>query len=137
MDTIDFDGLPVTYTTTTGTNLFEYHAQLDIPQSEFDELWQKLCAPKYCVAYNDSYVSILEDKSKEKRMTIKRVIINEPATIILWEDGSKTVVKCASDELFDPEKGIAMAYIKHVMFNDKTTKCNKWFDKQLEQLNEE
>lgn len=136
MDTIDFDGLPVTYTT-TGTNLFGYHATLNIPPSEFDELWRKVCAPKYYEygVYSDCYMS--EDKSKEKRMTIKRVIINEPATIILWEDGSKTVVKCASDEPFDPEKGIAMAYIKHVMFNDKTTKCNKWFDKQLEQLNEE
>lgn len=127
MDTIDFDGLPVTYIT-TGTNSFEYRGTLDIPPSEFDELWRKLCAPKDY----DAYGYMLEDKSKEKRMTIKRVIINEPATIILWEDGSKTVVKCAPDEPFDPEKGIAMAYIKHVMFNDKTTKCNKWFDKQLE-----
>lgn len=134
MDTIDFDGLPVTYIT-TGTNLFEYRGTLTVPPSEFDELWRKLCAPEYYVEHSDCYMS--EDKSKEKRMTIKRVIINEPATIILWEDGSKTVVKCASDEPFDPEKGIAMAYIKHVMFNDKTTKCNKWFDKQLEQLNEE
>lgn len=134
MDTIDFDGLPVTYTT-TGTNLFEYRGTLTVPPSEFDELWRKLCDP-YRIIDNDKFY-MSEDKSKEKHMTIKRVIINEPATIILWEDGSKTVVKCASDEPFDPEKGIAMAYIKHVMFNDKTTRCNKWFDKQLEQLNEE
>ena len=133
MKSIDFDGLPVTYTT-TGTNLFEYRGTLTVPPSEFDEFWRKLCVPYECEVYGDCYM--LEDKSKEKRMTIKRVIINEPATIILWEDGSKTVVKCKDGEVFDPEKGIAMAYIKHVLFNDRTTKCNKWFDKQIKQNKE-
>lgn len=39
---------------------------------------------------------------------IKKIIFNDPATIILWSDGTKTVVK-AHNEPFDPEKGLAMA----------------------------
>ena len=49
-----------------------------------------------------------------KRPTIKNVIFNPPATIVFWTDGTKTVVKCQDGDEFDPEKGIAMAYIKKV-----------------------
>ena len=44
----------------------------------------------------------------EHHLRIKKVIFNDPATIVLWSDGTKTVVK-AEGEPFDPEKGLAMA----------------------------
>lgn len=43
---------------------------------------------------------------------IERVIFNEPATIVFWSDGTKTVVKCNKDDTFDKEKGLAMAICK-------------------------
>ena len=48
---------------------------------------------------------------------IKDVIFNEPATIVMWSDGTKTVVKCQEDEGYDPEKGLAMAISKKVLGN--------------------
>ena len=61
---------------------------------------------------------------------IKDVIFNEPATIILWADGTKTVVKCQKGDDFDPEKGFAMAFLKKCWgnkgnFNDKLRKIMK------------
>lgn len=47
---------------------------------------------------------------------IKDVIFNDPATIVFWADGTKTVVK-AQDEAFDPEKGLAMAISKKALGN--------------------
>lgn len=47
---------------------------------------------------------------------IKNVIFNDPATIVFWNDGTKTVVK-AEDEDFDPEKGLAMAISKKFLGN--------------------
>lgn len=47
---------------------------------------------------------------------IINVIFNEPATIVFWSDGTKTVVK-ADREAFDPEKGLAMAICKKRMGN--------------------
>ena len=47
-------------------------------------------------------------------MGIKNVIFHDPATIVYWTDGSKTVVKCQSGDIFDPEKGLAMAIAKRV-----------------------
>jgi hypothetical protein len=49
---------------------------------------------------------------------VKDVIFNDPATIVFWVDGTKTVVKCHPGETFDPEKGLAMAISKKVLGND-------------------
>ena len=38
---------------------------------------------------------------------IKKVIFHDPATIVYWNDGTKTVVK-SHGERFDPEKGLAI-----------------------------
>lgn len=48
---------------------------------------------------------------------IKRVIFNDPATIVLWDDDTKTIVK-AENERFDPEKGLAMAITKKALGNE-------------------
>ncbi|MCM1179375.1 MAG: hypothetical protein NC347_03905 [Clostridium sp.] len=50
-------------------------------------------------------------------LRIKRVIFNKPATIVYWDDGEKTVVKCKEGEQFDPEKGLAMAISKKALGN--------------------
>lgn len=49
---------------------------------------------------------------------IKKVIFNEPATIVFWADGTKTVVKCGKDDIWDPEKGLAMAVTKKFFANE-------------------
>lgn len=51
-----------------------------------------------------------------RQFAIKDVIFNDPATIVLWADGTKTVVK-ADKEAFDPEKGLAMAISKKALGN--------------------
>lgn len=50
--------------------------------------------------------------------SIKKVIYKDPATIIFWSDGTKTVVKCMEGEDYDPEKGFMAAVTKKV-FGDK------------------
>ena len=53
-------------------------------------------------------------KEKTLSMTIEKVIFNPPATIIIWDDKTKTVVKAQEDEPYDPEKGMAMCIAKHI-----------------------
>lgn len=63
---------------------------------------------------------------------IKNVIFNDPATIVFWEDGTKTVVKCQDGDEFDPEKGLAMAIAKKA-YGNKGNYCNKlkkWLPKE-------
>lgn len=78
---------------------------------------------------------LFESIARERRpqrvvSSIKNVIFNPPATIVMWSDGTKTVVK-AQDEDFDPEKGLAMAISKKALGN-KGNYCNeikKWTEK--------
>lgn len=68
--------------------------------------------------------------SARKEHEIKKVIFNEPATIVFWADGTKTVVKCSKDDGFDPEKGLAMAIAKKFFGNENGYSKNikKWVD---------
>lgn len=72
---------------------------------------------------NEAYVALLAScmfpnyMLGDKRMRnitkdIKRVINNDPATIVYWNDNSKTVVKVQNGEPYDKEKGLAMCIIK-------------------------
>ena len=53
----------------------------------------------------------------ERSTTITKVIYNNPATIVFWSDGSKTVVKRGVNDIYDPEKGLAMAVAKKALGN--------------------
>lgn len=53
-------------------------------------------------------------KGKTLSMTIKKVIFSPPATIIIWDDNTKAIVKAQEDEPYDPEKGMAMCIAKHI-----------------------
>ena len=48
---------------------------------------------------------------------IEKVVFNNPATIVFWATGEKTVVKCQDGESFDKEKGLALCVMKYVMGN--------------------
>ncbi len=56
-------------------------------------------------------------KAQSDVFTIKDVIYNAPATIVIWDDGTKTVVKTQNGETFDKEKGLAMAVLKKIHGN--------------------
>lgn len=76
-----------------------------------------------------------EDMYKNLRPWIQNVIFNDPATIVFWSDGTKTVVKCQENEVFDPEKGLAMAISKKYLGN-KGNYCNefkKWLPEEAKE----
>lgn len=54
-----------------------------------------------------------------------RVIFNDPATIVFWKDGSKTVVKCQEGDTYDRKMGFAMCVAKKFFGN--TGKYNDVF----------
>ena len=54
---------------------------------------------------------------RETKLSIKQVVFNDPATIVIWEDNTKTVVKCGADDTYDAEKGLAMCIAKKALGN--------------------
>ena len=57
---------------------------------------------------------------------IKDVIFNDPATIVFWEDGTKTVVKTMEGDKFDPHTGLAQAISKKALGDDYKNEFKKW-----------
>lgn len=54
---------------------------------------------------------------------VKNVIFNNPATIVYWNDGTKTVVKCDPRDTYSKEAGLSLCYMKKMLgssraFND-------------------
>lgn len=60
---------------------------------------------------------------------IKRVIFNDPATVVFWNDGTKTVVKCQPGDVYDDEKGLALCIAKKCLGNKSN--FNNVFKKYL------
>lgn len=48
---------------------------------------------------------------------IDSVVFNDPATIVFWKDGTKTVTKCAAGDTFNKETGLAMCIIRKLCNN--------------------
>lgn len=69
---------------------------------------------------------------------IKKVIFNDPATIVIWDTGEKTIVKCQEGDIFDPEKGLAMAITKHSLGNKGSYiyEINRWVAGYYENVEE-
>lgn len=65
--------------------------------------------------YN-AFMAYQKQHRRKSADPIKKAIFNDPATIVYWKDGTKTVVM-AKNEPFDPEKGLAMAFAKRFLGN--------------------
>ena len=70
--------------------------------------------------------------SKKNDSAIKKVIFNDPATIVIWSDDSKTVVKCQPGDTYSKELGLAMCIAKKYLgnkgnFNDE---FKKWIPEE-------
>lgn len=45
-------------------------------------------------------------------LTIERIIYNPPATIVFWNDGTKTIAKCEYGDIYTKEMGFMLCVLK-------------------------
>jgi len=83
------------------------------------------CSPECDLYYPTPWASI----HQVKKYFIKKVIFKDPLTIVLWMNGDKTIVKCQEGDIYDPEKGLAMAICKYAYGNK--SRYNEVFKKWL------
>lgn len=58
-----------------------------------------------------------------KNVDVKKIIFSGPKTIVLWTDGTKTIVSMSKDELrFDPEAAFCAAYTKKMFGSNSKIK---------------
>lgn len=59
----------------------------------------------------------VQNAERKTDMRIKKVYFNDPVTVVLWEDGTKSIVRTCAGDIYDPEKGLAMAIAKKALGN--------------------
>lgn len=95
-------------------------------KKQYDEWIERNC--------NTAYMQVMAATTHRKSAIpeIKDVIFNDPATIVFWADGTKTVVKATNEVLFDQEKGLTMAITKKLYGNKGNyfNKIKKWIKDQ-------
>ena len=64
---------------------------------------------------------------------IKKVIYNNPAVIVIWEDGTKTISKCDSQDDYSKETGLLWCIAKKCLGN---TQIHKLMEKHLYKTDE-
>ena len=55
-------------------------------------------------------------------LNVKKVIFNGPKTVVIWEDGSKTIASCGEGDQFDPYTGFCAAVAKKVFGSTSAVK---------------
>lgn len=68
------------------------------------------------------------------RFYYRKIIFSPPATIVIWADGDKTMVRCESDEPYDPEKGLALCFMKRAFFDSKVSEYHKLLRKETQRF---
>lgn len=87
----------------------DYENDIRIDYGTYSSIYNRIASDNG--SYIKSYIKVPSPKQNAID-SITNVIFNNPATIVLWSDGTKTVVKCDERDEFDPEKGLAMAICK-------------------------
>lgn len=110
-----------------------YYSMIDSDRDRFDEAFRNMSNDSKWALYK-SWGQAWRFSTIPVKPEIEKVIFNDPATIVFWADGTKTVVK-AANEPFDPEKGLAMAIAKHAFGNEGNyyNEFRKWLPEKPEE----
>lgn len=83
-----------------------------IPKHEYDFDYNKYytidSTVDYSISFSNNDIESMEDY-------VKKVYFNQPYTIVIWKDGTKTIVKCSKGCKYDKYTGLATCFLKKLM----------------------
>lgn len=59
---------------------------------------------------------VVRDPARDP-LKVERVIFSKPATIVIWHDGTKTIVKCDKMDKYSKATGLALCFMKKALGN--------------------
>ena len=91
---------------------------------------EKAYTPKFGGEFNMQ--ANKEGSVRVGKFWITKVIHNNPATIVFWNDGTKTVARIQDGEAYEPTTGLMVCVLKKLIGNDQTQKLlNDWADCEM------
>lgn len=70
----------------------------------------------------------LEEEEQYNYLAFEKIIFNDPATIVIWADGTRTVVKACKEDKFDKGVGLKTALLQRIFGKDIDKEINKIVD---------
>ena len=71
------------------------------------------------------------------KVYIKRVIYNNPATIVFWSDNTKTVTKCSPKDTYNCETGLAICILKKLFGSTKIKEIlTAWVPENIDEISD-
>lgn len=91
-----------------------YYQGRPVDRLKIEKFVKKAPKVSWPTAYASHDVNATREIYRTFQVTPEKVIFNDPATIVIWKDGTKTVVKCMEGDIYNPEVGLAMCVCKKV-----------------------
>lgn len=70
--------------------------------------------------FEKEYLAMFGDK-----FSYKKIIFSGPCTIVIWDDRTKTIARCAEGDRMNPETGVAICFMKRAIGEAKAKKLLK------------
>lgn len=74
----------------------------------------------------DHSISFSDNDVKSIKDCVKKVYFNQPYTIVIWKDGTKTIVKCSNGCKYDKYTGLTTCFLKKFMGDCGFSKFKKF-----------
>lgn len=106
-ESFTFDGTNTFYSTSHYVNTY-------VDQSFLEQIAKQLPDAQKRIEDREETLQLLQKQQRNKRLRslIDNVIFSGPVTVIKWNDGTYTRVRCRDDEPYDKEKGLLAAMAK-------------------------
>ena len=89
----------------------------------------RIIADEFLAMQEEAHRRMYNIYAKNVVATIDHVVFNGPATIIFWQDGTKTVLKCHEGDEYSAVTGFALCMLKGVLGNQGYHDlCENWLD---------
>lgn len=81
----------------------------------------------------EEQLAVVDDTEVFVSDMIRNVVFSGPKTIIIWKDGSKTIVSCGDEDQYDRYAGFCAAFTKKIF--GSTSKIKKILEKYAKEDN--
>lgn len=81
------------------------------PNSEYGVFW-----------FKETSLAVIPDRDTITEISVKQIIYSGPKTIIIWSDGSKTIVSCSKNDVYDRYAGFCAAVTKKIFGSNSNIK---------------
>lgn len=113
---------PIKWTATLFQKRDAVFGKKELIDKAHEQFFQFMIAPKKSLSkyIKDLHAdpTVTEVKPRETYLPeIKNAYFNNPMTVVLWEDGTKTMVRCQEGDVYSAETGLALCIAKKAMGN--------------------